>query len=259
MNEYNDETIDFSDSEAVKALNKAILKAFYGITFWDIPAQYLCPPIPGRADYIHTVADLFQDKKNLKVLDIGTGANTIYPLIGSREYNWNFVGSDVDPKALTNAQKIIDGNKLEDKISFRLQKNPQSIFSSIIQEKEFFDLTICNPPFHESMEEASRGTSRKWKNLGKQPKKAELNFGGQGAELWCPGGEKAFILKMIDESKTFGAQVGYFTTLVSKEANLPPLIKALQTQKALNIRTLEMTQGQKKSRVLSWTFQKPTK
>ncbi len=259
INEYKDETIDFSDSKAVKALNKAILKSFYGINHWDIPDTFLCPPIPGRADYIHTVADLFVQKNNLRVLDIGTGANTIYPLLGSKEYNWNFIGSDVDSKALKNAQEIVLKNNLQDKISFRQQKDPSCIFKNIIQENDFFDLTICNPPFHESLEEASRGTSRKWKNLGKKPATGALNFGGQGAELWCPGGEKAFILNMIDESKIYASQVGFFTTLVSKEANLPALIKALKAIPNTQVRTLEMTQGQKKSRVLSWTFQKPTK
>ena len=39
-------------------LNRAILMHHYGVKSWDIPAGYLCPPIPGRADYIHSVADL---------------------------------------------------------------------------------------------------------------------------------------------------------------------------------------------------------
>ena len=258
INEYKDQTIDFSDSKAVKALNKAILKSFYGINFWDIPVTYLCPPIPGRADYIHTVADLFTEKKDLRVLDIGTGANTIYPLLGAHEYNWTMVGSDVDAKALANAESIVQSNSLQEKISYRHQKSSDNIFKNIIQADEYFDLTICNPPFHESQEEASRGTSRKWKNLGKKPKDSALNFGGQGAELWCPGGEKAFILNMIEESLLFRTQVGLFSTLVSKEANLPVLIKTLKATTA-TIRTLEMAQGQKKSRILSWTFASPTK
>lgn len=259
VNEYNDQTIDFSDNGAVKALNKAILKSFYQIKSWDIPENFLCPPIPGRADYIHTVSDLFSDKRKLRVLDIGTGANTIYPLIGTKEYDWSFVGSDIDARAIQNAETIVKANNLQDKILFRMQKNPDKIFTDIILPEEYFDLTICNPPFHESLEDASRGTSRKWKNLGKKPKTQNLNFGGQGAELWCPGGEKAFILKMIEESITYPTQVGFFTTLVSKEMNLPVLIKALKKTQATEVRTLEMTQGQKKSRVLSWTFEKPTK
>src|SRR2546426_285023 len=57
-NNYGGESIDFANPAAVKALNQALLKKFYGVAQWDIPAGYLCPPIPGRADYLHHVADL---------------------------------------------------------------------------------------------------------------------------------------------------------------------------------------------------------
>lgn len=53
-----EESIDFADPAAVKALNRALLAHFYGVRHWDIPPGYLCPPIPGRADYVHTAADL---------------------------------------------------------------------------------------------------------------------------------------------------------------------------------------------------------
>ena len=38
----------------------------------------------------------------------------------------------------------------------------------------------------------------KWQNLGRDPggKGPLLNFGGQGAELWCPSGEVGFIRQM---------------------------------------------------------------
>src|SRR5579872_1670585 len=71
-NAYGNISIDFSNPIAVKTLNKAILKLNYNI-LWDIPEPYLCPPIPSRADYIHSLADLYPDKK-LSVLDIGVGA-----------------------------------------------------------------------------------------------------------------------------------------------------------------------------------------
>lgn len=250
INKYGNESIDFADNRAVKALNKAILRSFYQIDHWDIPENYLCPAVPGRADYIHTVADLFADKKNLRVLDIGTGANCIYPLIGVHEYHWQFVASDVDSKALANAQEIVEKNSLEDSIETRLQKSPEKIFESIIDPLEKFDLTICNPPFHESETQARQGTQRKLKNLGKT-KSSPLNFGGQSSELWCPGGEKAFIQRMVQESLQFGAQVKWFTTLVSKEENLPFLLKTLR-QVAAEARILDMELGNKKSRALSW-------
>jgi len=118
INIYNDESIDFSDPEAVKMLNKALLKRYYEIDNWNIPQNYLCPPIPGRADYIHHIADLLCSNnygkiptgEKIKCLDIGVGANCVYPIIGNKEYGWSFIGSDIDPVAIGSATKIIELN-----------------------------------------------------------------------------------------------------------------------------------------------------
>jgi hypothetical protein len=87
-------SVDFSDPLAVRALNRALLRSQYGIVHWDIPPGYLCPPVPGRADYVHGLADLLATDHDgvvprgaaVRVLDIGVGASCIYPLIGNREY-----------------------------------------------------------------------------------------------------------------------------------------------------------------------------
>ncbi|TSA57318.1 MAG: 23S rRNA (adenine(1618)-N(6))-methyltransferase RlmF [Methylophilaceae bacterium] len=263
LNDYNDSSIDFANPKAVKALNCALLKHFYNIAEWDIPSQYLCPPIPGRADYVHHLADLLASdtkptlSKKIRVLDIGVGANAIYPLIGFREYGWQFVGADVDLIALKNAQTILEANPgLASAIELRLQTSSSSIFSGIVKDNEHFDLTMCNPPFHASLAEAKEGTQRKWQNLGKA-KPATLNFGGQGAELFCEGGEIAFISRMIVESATIGSQFFWFSSLVSKASNLPEVYKALKTNGARQVKTINMAQGQKQSRFVAWTFLTP--
>ena len=129
-NAFGDDSIDFSDPLAVRALNRALLRHFYGVAAWDIPARYLCPPIPGRADYLHYLADLLAASNGgeiprgagVRVLDVGTGANLVYPLIGHAEYGWRFVGSDIERGALASAQAIIDANEgLADAIELRLQ------------------------------------------------------------------------------------------------------------------------------------------
>ncbi len=259
----NDElTIDFSDPIAVKALNKTLLKSYYQIKEWDIPAQFLCPPIPGRADYIHYLADLLISNDNkIKGLDIGVGANMIYPLIGIREYDWQFVGVDIDQTALKNAQKILDTNTLSESVSLRLQSDRNNIFKGIIKEDDYFDFTMCNPPFHASLEDAKAGSQRKLNNLAKkanQPltksKNPKLNFGGQAAELYCDGGEIKFIKRMIEESVEFKNHCRWFTTLVSKASHLPSIYNALKNINAREIRTVEMAQGQKHSRFVAWSF-----
>lgn len=259
-NVYGDTSIDFANPQAVKALNQALLKHYYGVAVWDIPKNYLCPPIPGRADYVHYLADLLAESlpnlapEQVRLLDIGTGANLVYPLIATHAYGWQCVGVDIDSKALSNAQQIIDANGLQQQISLLQQPKPESIFKGVILPGEQFTLTLCNPPFHASAEEALAGTQRKWRGLGKKPPQA-LNFGGQSNELFCAGGEAAFLTTMISESKLFARQCVWFTTLVSKATNLPLVYRELKKAQAVTVKTVEMAQGQKQSRFVAWTFQ----
>jgi len=250
----------------VRVFNRALLKAQYGIQHWDIPADYLCPPIPGRADYIHVAADLLADDNageipkgaQVRALDIGVGANCIYPLLGYSDYRWRFLGSDIDPVALASAKAIVQANGLGKAIALRQQANRTHILSGLLQDDDRFDLTLCNPPFHASREEATRGSQRKWKNLGKQDPKRKLpvlNFGGQNNELWCEGGEIRFVTQLVGESVQYAEQVLWFTSLVSKASNLPGIEAALRKAGAKAVRINEMGQGQKQSRMVAWSFQ----
>jgi 23S rRNA (adenine1618-N6)-methyltransferase len=245
-----------------------LLKYHYRVEYWDIPEGYLCPPIPGRADYIHYAADLLatandgvvRKGKKVRVLDIGVGANCVYPIIGRQEYGWSFIGVDIDEEALASAQKIIDQSKeLKAAIELRLQKHKADIFTFAIKPGELFDLTLCNPPFHASIKEAAEGSKRKWNNLGLKTGREEpvLNFGGQNMELWYPGGEAAFLKQMATQSTRVAKQCLWFTTLVSKKENLRILYNALQKAGAVEVQTINMSQGQKASRIMAWTFFTP--
>jgi len=268
LNPKGEQTVNFANEDAVRLLNQALLAHHYQVEHWNIPDNYLCPPIPGRADYIHYAADLLSGKKNnAKVLDIGTGANCIYPIIGCRSYGWKFVATDIDPVAVSAASLIIDSNSvLKNKIKVVQQKNSKSIFSGIIGAHDLFDLTLCNPPFHASLAEANAVTERKQHNLnrhkvkysakltGADDKNKGRNFGGQKAELWCDGGEIAFLKRMINESQNFSQQVMWFTSLVSKNDNVKPLKKLLNQIGAKQIKVVSMSQGQKVSRLIAWSF-----
>ena len=244
LNPLGIQTINFFNPQAVKALNKALLVTYYGIRYWDIPKQYLCPPIPGRADYIHYIADLIQpngttpdlpagdangQKSKCRCLDIGVGANCIYPIIGHTEYGWTFVGTDIDPVSIENARKIVTCNPvLAHKIDLRLQKDSKKIFDGIIMPDEYFDVTICNPPFHSSREEAEDGTLRKLSSL-------------KGTN-------------MISESQKYQKNCGWFTSLVSKEKNLEKLYTKLKSVNVSEYKVIRMQQGTKSSRILAWRF-----
>ncbi|MGK0408797.1 MAG: 23S rRNA (adenine1618-N6)-methyltransferase [Shewanella psychromarinicola] len=278
-NPYGNDSIDFADPKAVKSLNAALLLSEYHINGWDIPDGYLCPPVPGRVDYLHYIADLLAVKgkvvkgARIRGLDIGTGANGIYPLLGIQTYGWQFVASDIDPVSIANVAKIAQQNsKIATHLQLRLQHQPEHIFNGLIAADEQFDVTLCNPPFHRSLAEASEGSLRKVNNLAKNKQqnqgqksrklavsqaKPTLNFGGQKAELWCEGGEQQFLANMIKQSRDYANQVLWFTSLVSKSENLKPCYQLLKQVNAVEVKTIEMTQGNKATRILAWSFLSP--
>jgi 23S rRNA (adenine1618-N6)-methyltransferase len=273
-NQYGDLSINFSDGNAVLALNQALLLHHYKVTDWTIPKGHLCPAIPGRADYLHHIADLLGESTEagpavgtkIKGLDIGTGTSCIYPILGNSIYGWKFVGSDISTHAINHAKSILNANKaLKKNIKVRFQKSADNIFINIIKPDEKFDFTMCNPPFFASLSEANHASDRKVKNLninkekkGHAPIKIKndghSNFGGKKAELWCPGGELEFTKKMIQESVKVKTQCRWFTTLVSKSEYLKDFQHQLKNLKCAEVRTIKMHLGQKISHILIWRF-----
>lgn len=263
-NAYGDMSIDYANPDAVKALNRALLKSVYRLDTWDVPPGFLCPPIPGRSDYLHHLADLLASDPGtvdatarvVTVLDVGTGASCIYPLIGASEYGWRFVGTEVDPDALRWARSLVAANpSVSALIECRRQSSPLECFTGVVHRGETFDLTMCNPPFHGSADEAAEGNRRKRRHLGGRMREAaSLNFGGRAAELWCDGGELGFVRRMIEQSAERPSLSRWFTSLVSKSAHLPRLEQALKEVGAVDVRTIDMAHGQKRSRILAWTF-----
>lgn len=262
-NAYGDASIDYANPDAVRALNQALLKDAYGLR-WDVPPGYLCPAIPGRSDYLHYLADLLGTERggaiprgrSVAVLDIGTGASCVYPLIGASEYGWRFVGTEVDPVAVRWARRLVAAQPLlTGLIECRLQSSPLELFTGVVTPGEMFDLSMCNPPFHASPEEAAEGNRRKRRHLGgRKDTSALLNFGGTAGELWCPGGELAFVQRLIAGSAARPRACRWFTTLVSKSEHLPRLRHALIQVHAADVRIIDMAHGQKKGRILAWTF-----
>jgi len=263
-NAYGNVSVDFANPAAVKALNRALLLADYGLQAWDIPPGYLCPPVPGRADYVHYLADLLGagdvDKiprgPAVKVLDLGVGANCIYPIIGAHEYGWSFVGTDTDPVALRHAEGIVRGNRaLAGRVALRRQRSVLAVLRGVIKPGERFAACLCNPPFHVSAAAAAAGTERKLRNLGGTREAAPvLNFGGTGSELWGPGGELGFVRRMVAESARQPEVCGWFTTLLSKAAHVSTVERALAEARATEVRVIAMAQGQKQSRIVAWRF-----
>lgn len=266
-------SINFANANAVKVLNAALLAHYYQVESWDVPAGYLCPPVPGRADYVHYLADLLAKDNhgvvpqgnNIKGLDIGTGANVIYPIIATRVYGWQMVGTDIDDISIKSANTTINSNSvLNGNISVRKQHSQPNIFSGVVKADEHFAFCMCNPPFHQSAAQAKAVSQRKAQNLTKNKAKrgshlntqerSTFNFAGQSNELWCEGGELQFIQRMITESSDYATQIDWFSSLVSKKDNLIHIYKSLRQRGISDVKTIEMAQGQKVSRFVAWRF-----
>lgn len=244
-------TIDFANSKAVKALNTALLLSYSSISYWDFPEENLCPPIPGRLDYIHVLADLIGANQKKTILDIGTGATCIYPLLGFAEYGWKFIGTDVNTFSLKSAKHILRKNKLDAIVALKHQKETTSILSGILTEKETINAVMCNPPFYSSEEEANQATLKKAKNLVVPNKR---NFKGKANELWYKGGEKAFLHTYLYESSLLILKDCWFTSLVSKKENVKSLEKSFKKLNVAKHNIFPLQHGNKVSRVIAWRF-----
>lgn len=257
INDYQTQTIDFSNPLAVKALNTALLATHYDIKFWEFPDQNLCPPIPSRADYMHHLADLLRRNKlqsTVHILDIGTGATAVYPLLGHSIYKWHFVGTDVDKNSLQIAQNIIEKNNITAAIELRLQPDYQHILKGVIKSTDRFTASVCNPPFYKSQADALEATKTKLKGLGKGGDKVVRNFSGTPTELCYAGGEKAFLHNYLYESSQYKQQCFWFTSLVSNVNHVESMRASLKKLGATQFEVLDMIQGNKMSRIVAWSF-----
>ncbi len=254
-------TIDFSDPKAVLLLNKSLLADAYGYQKWSIPEGSLCPPVPGRADYVHYLADLLGSGNGgrpprgggVQILDIGVGANGIYPILGRALYGWSFHGVDISPEALQALAAHLAANPhFKAGVSISLQQDPGQVLKGAITGKAVYDAVACNPPFYASAAAAAEENERKWRKLGKAA--AGRNFAGQAGELWCEGGERGFITRYISESRELPTRCFWYTTLVSRSAHLPYFERLLNESGANAVHVQPMGQGQKVSHMLCWTY-----
>ena len=255
--------INFADPAAVLALNTAILSHDYRIRNWSIPDGYLCPPVPGRADYLHHLRDLLDKasgahEKPVRVMDIGTGAGAIYALLGASLFGWTMVASDIDTEALEDSRSILKQNpSLEPCVELRLQENPEQILRGIIQDDECFDACLCNPPFFESEASADLANTKKQekhRKLGIPYSQDERTFAGRPNERYCEGGERGFIERLVAEGIDYKHRFRWFTTLVSREGTLEFIRQKLKAAGVSEQKVIPMRHGNKFSRILAWSY-----
>ena len=142
------ETIDFNSNEAIYELNRSLLLANFSLSKYYLPKGYLIPGVPGRLNYLLHLKGFihkkfnFSNEQQLRGLDVGSGANAIYCILGAQHFNWIMVGSEFDLTAIEVSKKNILSTKNLDKKMYNVrQLNKSFLLKNIIMENDYFDFT----------------------------------------------------------------------------------------------------------------------
>ena len=248
--------IDFKSFDATRALTRALLKEDYGISWW-LPDGHLCPTLTSRVNYSLWVQDLLRlsappaaatDGGGLRGIDIGTGASAIYALLCAAAFGWRMLATDVTDAALAGAAANVAANpqlaELVELRDARAEGRPSgaAVLDGVLRDGESgFGFCMCNPPFFDSLADASRN-----------PRTA---CGGSPAEMVYPGGEAAFVRRIVEDSRSLGTRVWWYTSLLGKKATLRALVAELRGPGGpAAIRTTEFSQGKTQRWGLAWSY-----
>ena len=157
-------------------------------------------------------------------------------------FGWHFVASEKNKEALKSALKIQKNNDFQPFIEIR--EAITGIFKGIINKNEdFFDFSMCNPPFFESLDEQK---SVSWRTC--EIKEFEGEF---------EGGELEFMKKSFEESLEFKKNVGVFTSLVGRKKDFELFLDFLDKRKndeKFEIESKTLYMGKNARWVVAWRF-----
>ncbi|KAF6824746.1 methyltransferase-like protein C27D7.08c [Colletotrichum plurivorum] len=244
---------DFNDPSAVMQLTKTLLKTGFGLEV-ELPDDRLCPAVMNRHNYILWLKGLMDstsyDDPGRKVvgLDIGTGASAIYPLLGCAQRQWSFFATDIDLKSLVCASRNVLMNVLGSRISIKGRNLENDLVPVEDLGVTSLDFVMTNPPFYESDEDLLSSAAAK----SRPPWTACT---GAAHEMVTPGGEVAFVRRILDESLVLREKVGWYTSTFGKLSSLEAFVEILKEHKVDNYAVTEFVQGQKTRRwAVGWSF-----
>lgn len=296
--------IDFRDADSSIALTEAMLEHDFGIHV-SLRNDRLCPAIPNRINYIAWLQEIVdkvqsiaecvshlekngdeerpakrikQHPESVRILDVGTGASCIYPILGCALDDWNFIATDIDAESIAAARSIVDdpsnqgvsqaefthGRRLDlqNRIELCLRGDGDSVLPSEedlkslkldaiswphLDEGLLYHAVMCNPPFYKDEVEMQHCQDGKVRG----PSAVCL---GSEREMICKGGETAFVTRIIDESVHLQDRVLFFTCTLGKASDIDPIVKRLIEVKAETVMLTEFTQGRTKRWGIAWSF-----
>ncbi|WFD32563.1 23S rRNA (adenine(1618)-N(6))-methyltransferase [Malassezia sp. CBS 17886] len=216
-------------------------------------------------------------------LDVGTGSIAVYALLAcARNPHWCMVGTDVDRVATAHAARVVQGTSLRGRaelgdeertaVGLRRQKRargapraadpPHPALRNLHQRITLverapsdplldvdrtapFHFSMCNPPFYASLEERAAAAAAK--------REPHSTCEAADAELYTPGGEAAFVLRMVDESVQLQGHIGWYTTMLGKLSSVAQVVTRIKRETD-NYGVTEFVQGRTRRWGVAWSF-----
>ncbi|WFD44228.1 hypothetical protein MPSI1_002894 [Malassezia psittaci] len=269
-------SVNWDDEEVKRTVSEAILRHDFGIDV-RLSSDRLCPSVPNRLNYVLWIEDLVnslhwydcQDPSYARGIDIGTGSIAIYACLAcKRNPLWSIVGTDIDADAIEHAKRTLDGDmsrcddckvtstaQLRSRIQLihthgsfldMLHLDEQYAESHESRQKVAYHFSMCNPPFYASQEERQESTDKK--------QVAKTWTAGSQHELYTPGGELAFILRLFEESQQWCEQIVWYSSMLGKLTSVYAFVDHLRGVKHSNYAVTELVQGRTKRWVVAWSF-----
>ncbi|KAJ7634629.1 S-adenosyl-L-methionine dependent methyltransferase [Roridomyces roridus] len=243
-------SINFKDELSQRRLTEALLHRDFGLSL-ELPENRLCPPVPNRLNYVLWIQDILRASFGRRVgrvvgVDVGTGASAIYPLLSCKlDADWSFIATDVDEVSLRYARSNVERNGLGDRIQILATTAEAPIFAALRDRR--VDFTMCNPPFYSSHQEVAASA---------EAKEFEPNAVCTGAdvEMITPGGESAFVRRMVEESVELGERCCWYTSMLGKLSSVTEVVAAFREREIENYGITEFIQGSTRRWAVVWSF-----
>jgi 23S rRNA (adenine1618-N6)-methyltransferase len=162
-------------------------------------------------------------------------------------YRADFI-PDIDDHSLQYAERNIEANGLEDRITLHRSTAEGPLFPLDALHLHGLDFVMCNPPFYESTEElvtCATGKSR--------PPYTACT--GSVTEMVTPGGEVAFVSRMIKESQVLQGRVSWYSSMLGKLSSVIAILEKLKGEGITNFAVAEFIQGTRTRRwAVAWSF-----
>lgn len=244
--------IDLKNEKTLRALTATLLQHYFDLKVEFAPNS-LVPTLPLRLNYILWIEDLLASLELSKIhgIDIGCGSSCIYALLAAKKNNWRISALEANATNIEFATENVRNNKLDHLIQIFLQVDKSVILTDFLNAHpdEDFAFCLCNPPFFDSNERNTKMDRNPDKR--KEPKNCQT---GNADELYCEGGEVAFVQGIVDESQSFSDRVKIFSSMLGHKSSVATISEYLKGKGILNFTSTEFCQGNTTRWGVAWSL-----